>query len=93
LRNLPLSSPSKKKDSSIRILQARNVLITRLCAGAPLAVTRAVLIGLSSSGNEDWMLCNDFKKRLNGPDFNSILAETLVFFFHWSINTYVCNKL
>ena len=23
--------------------------------------------------------------------FSRILAETLIFFFHWSINTYVCN--
>jgi hypothetical protein len=37
------------------------------------------------------MLCNDFKKHLNGPDFNSILADFFSFAekasspFSWNI--------
>ena len=44
-KNLPLGNPPKKNVSSILIFSFLSVFITLLCAGAALAVTKAILIG------------------------------------------------
>ena len=44
-RNAPLGKPPKNKASSIRMPHALKVLTTRSWAGAPRAVTKAVLMG------------------------------------------------
>ena len=75
LKKTPLSRPPRKNDSSIRIPHSRIVWITLLCDGADLAVTRAVLIGLFSSGKVDWIFCSDTKKDLKGPAFSSIFSD------------------
>ena len=44
-KNFPFDKPPRKKVSSILIFSFLNVFMTLLCAGAALAVTKAILIG------------------------------------------------
>ena len=44
-KNFPFDKPPRKNVSSILMFSFLNVLITLLCAGAALAVTKAILIG------------------------------------------------
>ncbi len=68
-KNLPLGNPPKKNVSSILIFSFLSVFITLLCAGAALAVTKAILIGQFFTENFDWIIFNFFKNPLNGPGF------------------------
>ena len=52
-KNSVLFIPPKKRDSSILTPHFLKVLITRLCDGADLAVTSAVLIGEMFQINSD----------------------------------------
>ena len=66
LKKIALSRPTRKKDSSIRIPHSLIVRITSLCDGADLAVTKADLMGLFSSGKVDGIFCNETRKDLKG---------------------------
>src|SRR5699024_1943904 len=75
-RNYVLSLPPRNSAWSMRMFQARNVRMTRSCAGALRAVTSEVRIGHCASASNS--ACSRFsasRNGLNGPPGSGSLAE------------------